>query len=244
MKCTEGTLLEGRVRYAQPEKGFRSGIEPVLLAAAVPARAGESVLEAGSGAGAALLCVAARVAGVNGVGIEIDPELAALARRNAAANGMADLRFLAADILAAPEMALFHHACANPPYHPADGTPSADPARARAKIAPANMFGMWMGAMAARLRPRGTLTLFLPVAAMPACLAGLKPAGCGSACVLPLWPRVDEPAKFLLLQAVKGGRGPFRLLPGLTLHDAAGGFTPAADDILRRAAAFSMAGVG
>ncbi|HJS85951.1 MAG TPA: SAM-dependent methyltransferase, partial [Acetobacteraceae bacterium] len=61
MDVTGGTLLGGRVRYAQPAEGFRSGIEPVLLAAAVPARPGECVLEGGSGAGAGLLCLAARI---------------------------------------------------------------------------------------------------------------------------------------------------------------------------------------
>jgi tRNA1(Val) A37 N6-methylase TrmN6 len=245
MECTEGTLLDGRVRYAQPAKGFRSGIEPVLLAAAVPARPGQRVLEAGSGAGAALLCLATRVPGISGVGIEIDPALAALARRNAAANALPNLIFLAADILVESGLDLFHHACANPPYHQAGGTPSPDPARARAKIAPARLFASWIGAMAARLRPRGTLTLILPAAAMPACLASLGPAGCGSACLLPLWPRADQPAKFLLLQAIKGGRGPFRLLPGLTLHNTpsrgtTAGFTPAAEEILRRMGALTL----
>jgi len=66
--ATHGHLLGGSVQYAQPRHGFRSGIEPVLLAASVPAKAGDRVLEGGSGAGAALLCVAARVAGVDGVG--------------------------------------------------------------------------------------------------------------------------------------------------------------------------------
>ena len=84
---TDGHLLDGRVRYVQPRHGFRSGIEPVLLAAAVPARAGDRVLEGGSGAGAALLCLAARVPGVRGLGIEQDPALVTLAKRNAAANG-------------------------------------------------------------------------------------------------------------------------------------------------------------
>ena len=60
MDTTEGTLLGGRVRYAQPARGYRTGIEPVLLAAAVPAVPGQAVLEAGTGAGAALLCLAAR----------------------------------------------------------------------------------------------------------------------------------------------------------------------------------------
>src|SRR6516225_6201355 len=72
---THGHLLDGRVRYAQPRRGFRSGIEPVLLAAAIPAVPVSRILEGGSGAGAALLCLAARVAGVQGLGIEQDPTL-------------------------------------------------------------------------------------------------------------------------------------------------------------------------
>src|SRR5208282_2971379 len=113
MDLTEGHLLGGRVRYAQPRRGFRSGIEPVLLAAAVPARTGERVLEAGSGAGAALLCLAARVAGISGVGVERDPALTALAAHNAAANGWAELGFLAGDIAAVPDLGRFDHGFAN-----------------------------------------------------------------------------------------------------------------------------------
>ena len=71
MDVTEGHLLGGRVRYAQPRVGYRTGIEPVLLAAAVAARAGERVLEAGCGAGAGLLCLAARVPGITGLGVEL-----------------------------------------------------------------------------------------------------------------------------------------------------------------------------
>ena len=107
----------GRVRYAQPRQGFRSGIEPVLLAAAIPARPGERVLEGGSGAGAALLCLAARVPGVRGLGIEQDPALVPLARRNAAGEWSPGLEFIAADIASLPALGVFDHACANPPYH-------------------------------------------------------------------------------------------------------------------------------
>ena len=86
MRTTAGGLLDGRVRYDQPVDGYRTGLEPVLLAAAVPARTGQRVLEAGTGAGAGLLCLAARVPGVMGVGIEADADMAALARCNLAAN--------------------------------------------------------------------------------------------------------------------------------------------------------------
>ncbi len=73
-------LLGGRLRHDQPPDGHRSGIEPVLLAAGVPAKPGEAVLEAGTGSGAALMCLAARVSRLAGLGLEIDPVRAEVAR--------------------------------------------------------------------------------------------------------------------------------------------------------------------
>ncbi len=49
---TEDHLLGGRVRYTQPRDGLRAAIDPILLAAAVPARPGDRLLEGGTGAGA------------------------------------------------------------------------------------------------------------------------------------------------------------------------------------------------
>jgi tRNA1(Val) A37 N6-methylase TrmN6 len=233
MDVTEGHLLGGLVRYAQPRTGFRSGIEPVLLAAAVPARPGQRVLEAGSGAGAALLCLAARVAGISGVGVERDPALVALAARNAAANAWHELAFLAADIAEAPDIGLFDHGFANPPYHAALGTASPDASRDVARRAPADLFRLWAASMGRRLRPRGMLTWVVSAAVVPACVAALAEAGCAPSALLPLWPRIGQDAKLVLLRGVKGGRGRFRVLPGLVLHAAAGGFTPEAEMILR-----------
>ena len=99
---TEDRLLGGRVLYRQPREGFRAAIDPVLLAAAIPAWAGEHVLEGGTGAGAALLCLAARVPGITGLGIDRDPALVLVARANAAANSRHGLDFVAGDLAASP----------------------------------------------------------------------------------------------------------------------------------------------
>jgi tRNA1(Val) A37 N6-methylase TrmN6 len=230
---TEGHLLAGRVRYAQPAGGFRSGIEPVLLAASLPARAGEIVLEGGSGAGATLLCLAARVPGVQGLGIEQDAALVALAELNVAANGLPGLRFLAGDIIAGPASGPFDHACANPPYHGASGTPSPDPVRRVAKRATADLFALWATALARPLRPRGTLTFILPAARLPEAMAAFAAAGCNPTCAVPLWPRPGAAAGLLILRGVKASRAPFRLLPGLVLHKPDGRFTDEAEAILR-----------
>lgn len=235
MRTTEGTLLGGRVRYDQPAEGFRSGIEPVLLAAAVPAKPGEYVLEAGSGAGAGLLCLAARVPGIVGLGIEIDPAHAALAGTNAATNGFAGLDFRVADITQPTEIGLFDHAFANPPYHAASGTQSPQAGRARAKTAPGGLLALWIASLAQHLRPRGTLSLILPARAVPECLNALRASQCGSVSLFPLWPRAGREAKLVILRAVRHGHGAMRLLPGLELHEASG-FTKMAQDILRHGA--------
>jgi tRNA1Val (adenine37-N6)-methyltransferase len=233
MRITEGHLLNGRVRYAQPAEGFRSGIEPVLLAASVPARAGERVLEAGSGAGAALLCLSARVPGISGLGVERDAGLAALAARNALANGWPGLTFQAGDIADLAEGEPFDHACANPPYHAGGGTGSSEARRDSARRAVPALFGVWAVAMGRALRHRGTLTWIVSAAVVPACLAAMDQAGCPPACLLPLWPRLGMPAKLVLLRGVKGGRGPFRVAAGLVLHEPGEGFTAEADGLLR-----------
>jgi len=244
MERTEGTLLGGRVRYAQPREGFRTGIEPVLLAASVPARPGARVLEAGTGAGAGLLCLAARVPGVIGTGVEIDPAMAALARANLEANGLsAGLTILEADIVGLAVAGGFDHAFANPPWHDPAGTAPAIPGRSRAKRAAAGLLDAWIGALARQLRPRGTLGLALPVAALPAAIAALAGARCGSIAILPLWPRAGQAARLMLIRAVAGGRGACHVLPGLALHTGPGeppGFTPEAETILRHGGALNL----
>lgn len=240
---TQGHLLNGRIDYAQPKDGYRTGIEPVLLAAAVPARSGARVLEAGTGAGAGLLCLATRVPEIAGLGVEIEPRMAAIAAANFAANGLGGLGVLTADILevagdAARLGGAFDHAMANPPWHPADGTPSPAPLRARAKVAEAGLITAWVRVLGRVLRPRGSLTLVLPAHALPEALAALGPAGCGSPLLLPLWPRAGLPARLVLLQAIRDGRAAFRLAPGLVLHEGAG-YSRAADAILREGAALT-----
>jgi len=239
MPATEGSLLSGRVAHAQPAAGHRTGLEPVLLAAAVPARPGERVLEGGTGSGAALLCLAARVPGLRGVGVERDPAMAELARTNAAANGFDGLAVLTGDLTALRLEGVFDHALANPPWHGA-GTASPEAAKEAAKRGVPGLIAAWARHLAAPLRHRGTLSLIVAASALPAALAALAAAGCGSPAVLPLWPRAGRPAGLVLVQGIKGGRGPCRVLPGLVLHAEGGGFTPAAEAVLRGGGAMAL----
>ena len=231
------TLLGGRVRYAQLTQGYRTGLEPVLLAASVPAQAGDAVLEAGTGAGAGLLCLAARVACVTGLGLERAPEMAALAAANFAANGFGGLRAEQADLLEWVPQAVFDHAMANPPWHDEAATASPDGLRDAAKRARPGLLAAWTVAMAKGLRPRGTLSLILPAASLAEGLAALTAAKCPEILTIPLWKRQDAPAGMVILRGIRLGRGPCQLLPGLALHQRDGSLTDAAEDVLRRGSA-------
>src|SRR5262245_41854876 len=83
LETTEDAFLGGKITIRQPRQGPRAGLDAVFLAAACPARTGESVLEAGAGSGIVSLAIAARVPGTRVAGVEIDPRLAALASENA-----------------------------------------------------------------------------------------------------------------------------------------------------------------
>ena len=232
MKLTSGTLLDGRVRYEQPAEGYRTGLEPVLLAASVPARRGDLILEAGCGAGAGLLCLAARVPDVTGLGLERDAALAALAARNFSANGFANLRAEVADVTNWRSESRFDHALANPPWHDPVGTGSPVPLRQAAKQAQAGLLTVWVEVLARALRPRGTVSLILPSSALVEAVAALSAARCGEITLIPLWKRPNKAAKLMILQGKRLGRGGARLLPGLVLHHAQG-FTPEAEKVLR-----------
>jgi tRNA1(Val) A37 N6-methylase TrmN6 len=234
-ETTAGGLFGGRVAYWQFRGGHRSGFEPVLLAACVPARAGEKVLEAGTGAGAALLCLAARVAGLRGVGVERDAALARLAAENFRENGFEQMFSVQADALRLPfSAASFDHVMANPPWYDAAGTPSPDPARALAHQASAD----WIPGLVKMLRPSGSITLILPAAAFSAAAAALR-ASCGGVTLLPLWPRAGVAAKMVIIGARKGSKSPDKVLAGLVLHDAEG-ITQEAQEILREGKAVAF----
>ena len=239
-EITRGHLLGGSIGFAQPRIGFRTGIEPVLLAATIPARAGQRVLEAGTGAGAALLCLAARVPGISGLGIEVDGAMAALARINAAENGFPALEILTGDILEFSAPGTFDHAFANPPYHPADGTPSPLVARKTAKMAYSGLFAGWIASLGAALKTGGTMTLIVPAAALTACLIGMQNAECQPASVLPLWPKSNRDAKLLMLRGMKHRKNALKLLSGLMLHTADGKFSPQAEAVLRSGDALEL----
>ncbi len=232
------TFLDGRVRVAQPDTGFRAGLDAVMLAASVLARSGQTALELGSGVGTVSLCLAARVPGIVVTGVEQDAGLVRLAGENAAANGV-DARFIAADVFALPTELKrdFDQVFCNPPFH-GEGQASPDAARARALMDGGSLRD-WLKVGLQRTVSGGYFTAILRADRLNEALAALPEKG---VCAFPLWPHAGEAPKRVIVQARKGSSAPFALLPGLVLHSADGGWTPESDAILRRGEALALSG--
>lgn len=216
---TRNAFLGGRLHLWQPRRGYRAGVDPVFLAAAVPAQPGQSVLDLGCGAGAAALCLGARVAGLHLTGVEVQAEYAALARRNADANRQA-MEVIRADLAALPadlRQRAFDHVIANPPYFRAGTHTGAGDAGRRAALGETTPLADWIAVAARRLRPGGHLHMIQRTDRLPDMLAGC--AGLlGAIEVLPLAARPGRAPDLVILRARKDRRAPFRLHAPLILH--------------------------
>lgn len=215
---TRDAFLGGRIRLWQPVAGYRAATDPVLLAAFTPARPRERVLELGLGTGAAALCLAARVPGLDLHGLELQPAYAELARLNAAENGLF-LQVHEGDLRRMPpalRRLTFDHVLANPPFHRASAFRASDPGRDLAHREEVPL-AAWIDAGLRRLAPGGRLVLIHRTPRLAEILAALG-GRAGGIEILPIASRAGQPPARVLVRARKGSKAPLTLWFPLTFH--------------------------
>ena len=250
-EVSEDAFLDGALTVVQPHRGYRAGIDAVLLAAAAPVgqKQGERVLDAGAGVGVVGLCIARRAPAARVTLVENEPELVALAHGNVSRNGLgervsvidADVTGSAAALAAAGLSAdSFEHVVANPPYYTEGyGRRSRHAIKAAAHAMPAGSLAHWVKFLTRAATSSGSLTMVHRPDVLPS-LLGLLEGRFGALKILPLHPRSGEAAVRILIQGRKGSRAPLKLLPGLVLHEKDNRFRPDVARILRDGAALPL----
>ncbi len=231
-------LLDKRIFVEQPRNGFRIAVDTVLLAAAIPAQTGQNVLDLGCGVGGAMLCLAQRVSDVMGVGLEIQPELVAMAKRNISRNGFTDrLTVRAGDACKLPSdfQGRFDHVTINPPYYDqAAHDPSPNKSKATSHAQDRDALDSWLASVRLALKPEGMVTMIHHADRADEVIA-LMQQHFPSIERFDILPKAGQPPKRVILRGRMGVPQQVKLGGHLVLHQSNGPYTEEAEAVLRHA---------
>ncbi len=223
-EITCDTLLRGRVKLLQPKRGFRSSLDPVLLAGFVTPPFGR-FLDIGCASGALSFLLLAHDETSTGVGVEIQPRLAALAEQGRIENGFVDrFRVVTADVRQPGIVAgaAFDLVAINPPFRPM-GTgllpPMSEKALANHEVSLA--LGEWLDVAAAALRDGGRLATIFPFDRWDELRSALSVRGLGVARYRSVVARSGEIPLRVLVEGRRRCEGPVAE-PPLVVHDQTG----------------------
>lgn len=233
-------LMDGKVILKQPVDGYRAAVDAVLLAASVMVKGyrDRKILDVGSAVGSAGLCVAARLENALVTGVELQPELYALFRRNIIENKFEERVTAINGDIADPALALvaesFDQVISNPPFY-AGGTRPANESRATAHQEGHVDLKDWIAFCLKMVRQKGRVTVIHRADHLDRIIAAFA-GRAGDITVYPVWSKPDDKTPLrVIVSARKGIASPLTLRRGIVLHDPQGVYLPEINNILRMA---------
>ncbi|MEM1365672.1 MAG: methyltransferase [Pseudomonadota bacterium] len=229
-------FLNNRFQVYQPtDGGHRAGLDALLLAAAVPAKATGALADFGAGSGVAGLAALVAAPGlVNADLYEVQPASAALARRTCEellpAGLAARVNIYETDVRSV--RGNYTHIICNPPYNDEGHRVSPSAERATAHAINDMKLSDWVEAARKCLAPGGQFSTICRASGLAEVSSALAD-GFGAVRVLPIHSKVGQPATRIVVTAIKGRRTQLALLPGFVVHGEGGSFTPLADAIFK-----------
>ena len=238
---TKDSFLGGGIRIWQPKKGYRAGIDPILLAATVNVSAGQKVLDLGCGVGTASFAIGYRVKNVELYGIEIQKVFADLADLNSKENGIefqvecTNISNLSSNITSKN----FDHVIANPPYFDRKSSVRGINVSKEKSFGDTLPISEWLKVAAKRAKPKGFVHFIVRSDRLMEIFTNM-PNSLGSLVITPVISRKNENAKLTILHAKKNGRAGFIISSPIILHplksDSREKYVPEVDKVLRNGA--------
>jgi len=235
----------GAFEVVQPQDGgYRSGMDALLLAAAVSPQAGGNLADLGAGTGVAGLAAINLNSALHVTLIENSVTMIEMARQNMGLSANRHLSsrvtVIKADVTSSAQMKQqaglrqegFDHIVMNPPYNPPHLRAPKDPLRATAFTMAEGGIDAWFRTATWLTKPGGTLNLIYRtenIGEVLACCQGRF----GALQFMPVHSRADEPAKRILVRGIRGSRAPLSFTPGFIVHEADGSFTQAANGVFK-----------
>ncbi|HLO25646.1 MAG TPA: methyltransferase [Geobacteraceae bacterium] len=214
------------LRIIQPRDGYRFSLDPLLLCDFAGVREGERVIDLGTGSGVIPLVLARRCDSASLVGVELQEEMAGLARRNVELNGLADrVDIIPTDILSLRErfpVSSFDLVVANPPYRkPGTGRISPRAGRDLARHESTATMADFLEVAKYLVKPTGRICLVYHVSRLAECLAEAERQRLAAARLLLVHGARETEARMFLVELLKGRRRELRVLPPAYVRDTA-----------------------
>lgn len=216
-------LLDGRLKILQPLKGYRFSVDAILLASFFRERPGEHILEVGPGSGIISLILAVRSPDVRITGIEIQEDLADLARRNAAMNGLDDrVDMQWGDIRQIGRRfppSSFDAVLFNPPYRRLQsGKINPDRQKAVARHEVEGSFSDFLRGARQVLKPAGRVAFIYPAPRSIEALSRMRREKIEPKRMRVVYSYPDSEAQFILVEGLREGGEELHILPPLYVY--------------------------
>jgi tRNA1Val (adenine37-N6)-methyltransferase len=223
-------LLPGNIKILQKKKGYRFSIDSILLAHFVRLQEGQKVLDLGTGSGIIPIILATKVKTTEIWGVEIQEELADIAKRNIAMNNLQGcVHIVKVDARNLPDRIgseRFDIVLTNPPYRKIRSG-RINPLREKA-IARHEIKGSLtdMAKIAFRLlRPKASFYLVYPAVRAADLITYVRESHLEPKRLRLVHPNREKGAQLILVEASKGGGPGVEIHPPLFIHDLNGQYS-------------------
>jgi tRNA1Val (adenine37-N6)-methyltransferase len=236
---TRDLILGGAITIVQPRNGYRFSVDSILLARFASARAGDRVLELGAGCGVVATIIAATAHPREILAVEIQPQMADLAERNARDNRLENLRCICADLrdrkIPGVSPATFDLVVANPPFHARHaGRESPNRSRRQARGGGGASMDEFVSAARRYVRNGGRVAMVFAASRSAELISTLRDHRLEPKRLRFVHPRVELPAASVLVEARANGGIEVVIEPPLILESRAGVYTEEARSILEQ----------
>ena len=234
LEVSKNKILDGSISLFQPKKGFRVGIDSILLSSSI--KKYSNCIEFGTGSGVILIYLSKKFPNSNIIGVEKNIELIELAKKNLIENNInnTNTKVICNDLLDQAFLKeynnKFDRVIMNPPYFNLNKVIKSDN-KLKASARYETNINQWFLAAYKKLKPKGYMNFVFRSENLDLILSKLYNSW-GDIKVFPLWPKAKVKSKLMIVQARKNVNSGVQILPGLILHNNDGSYTDECNSIL------------
>jgi tRNA1Val (adenine37-N6)-methyltransferase len=230
LETTLDPFYRGALILQQPKNGYRFSIDAVLLAIHASPKPGDLVIDLGTGCGVVALLMARRCETATIYGIELQAELAQMARQNVLGNQLegrvhileGDINTLEGKCFPRPADLIV----ANPPYYRlTSGRLNPNDQRAVARHELCLTLAQMLGAAKSLLRTGGRLVLVYVSERLTDLLSEMRRLGIEPKRLTMVHGKANDDARLCVVEGASQGRPGLKVAPPLEIYTDDGAYT-------------------